>query len=51
MGRFIIFYEKSLFKEDKRMAWVLTKINLALGLPTDIEIVWGDKVFTRRLDY
>lgn len=45
IGRFIYFDEKSIFHEDKRMAWVLVEIEADLGLPAEVVVKWWQKTF------
>ena len=36
---------------DKRMASVLVEMDVSLGLPSEVDILWGDGIFYQRLDY
>ena len=51
VGSFIYFDEQSILREDKKTAWVLTKIELALDLLVEIVIDWGNDVFKQPLEY
>jgi hypothetical protein len=45
MDKFIFFYESSLHKHNKRLAWLLVELDLANGLPDAIDITIGDNHF------
>lgn len=45
IGKFIRIDRDSLHGMNKTMARVMVELNISEGIPTEIEVIWGDKVF------
>lgn len=51
VGKFIRLDRNSLYGMDRRIAKLMVEFDMSLGLPTEVEIVWGTRSFIQRLDY
>lgn len=51
VGRFVRFDKQNLFGMDRRYAKVMVEIDLKGGLPTEVVIAWGARVWNQTLDF
>ena len=51
MGRFVALDEDFHIPFDRRMAWVLVDMDVSHGLPTEVEILYKERLLVQKLDY
>ena len=51
LGHFVHVEAHMVVSGDNNMALVLVDLHIIEGIPTEVKIVWGDKIYLQRLDY
>ena len=51
IGRFVAVETDFLLVFDKRVAKVLVEMDVSSGLPADVEVLCGERLFIQKLDY
>ena len=51
IGRFVAVETDFLLAFDKRVARILVEMDVSLGLPADVEVLYGERLFIQKLDY